>query len=113
MQLPDIDWGEAVRSLSLSALAAFAGMLGYTMRTIEANRKPSVLRSIFEGLCSGLIGYLVVLIGTEFALGPNYTGIACGMLGWMGAPASIRFFEKILNRKFGLPEEPTDGAGKS
>lgn len=103
---PNIDWMQWFENIALSALAGFAGLLGYTMRALDSGSRPSVLRAMLEGFSSGLIGFIVIMICRATGLDAYWTGALCGFLGWMGAPASIRFLEKVFRKKLGIEDHP-------
>lgn len=113
MQLPDFDWTRIdlatwFENLALSALAGFAGLLGYTMRTLDSKNRPTLLRAMLEAFSSGLIGFIVIMICRATNLDGYWTGAICGVMGWMGAPASIKLLERVLRKKLGV--EDTQGA---
>jgi hypothetical protein len=105
MQLPDIDWAQWLENLALSALAGFAGLLGYTMRTLDSKNRPTLLRAILEAFSSGLIGFIVIMICRATNLDGYWTGAICGVMGWMGAPASIKLLEKVLKKRLGVTDD--------
>jgi len=102
-----VDWREAVQNLALALLAGFAGLLGYTMRTLDAKSRPSVLRGVVEAMSSAMIGFIVIMICRAFNLEFYWTGAMCGFMGWMGAPASIRMLEKLVRNKLGVMDDAT------
>lgn len=92
-------------NLMLSVFAAFAGFLGYLMRTVDGPNKVSWPRSLLEGLSSGIIGFLTVLVCRALGLTYEWMGFSAGVLGWMGAKVSIQLLERLVLQKLGLEVE--------
>lgn len=95
------------------SLAVVGGILGYLMRTLENGQKPSLLRSLLEGLAAGFTGLLLLLLCQVSGIGPEMTGVIVGIGGWLGASATIRRIEPFVFKPYGgrngtPPSPPVD-----
>lgn len=99
MQMPDPKWYD---DFGLVLLSALAGLLGYLMRNSNSRRKVTWQRSVLEASASGLVGFLTVMVCKAMGLSYEWTGFLTGVLGWLGATASIQLLERIARRKLGL-----------
>lgn len=95
--------------LIVSLIAAVAGLLGHHMRNINNRRHTTFKRCLLEALSSGLIGFLTVLLCRAMDISYEWTGFTAGVLGWLGATASIQLFERAVRRKLGLSDENVIG----
>lgn len=84
------------------AFAAIGGMLGYTMREHDKGAPVNLWRTVIEGLGSGFVGVLAMLICLEMEFSQLWTAFIAGSLGWPGATASIRLLERLLYNKLGI-----------
>lgn len=91
--------------LIFSVLAAVAGLLGHHMRNVNSRRQTTFKRSLLEAASSGFIGFLTVLLCRAMGISYEWTGVIAGLLGWLGATASIQLFERVVRRKLGLTDE--------
>lgn len=96
--------------LLFSAFAAVAGLLGHLMRNANNRRHTTIARSILEAASSGFIGFLTVLMCRAMGLSYEWTGFIAGVLGWLGATASIQLFERAVRRKLGLSDANVIGS---
>lgn len=96
---PDNKWMDL---LTLTLLSALAGTLGHLMRNVQDNRKTTLGRLILEAAASGFIGYLAVLVCRASSITYEWMGVITGVLGWLGAAASIQIFEQLVRKKLGL-----------
>jgi hypothetical protein len=55
-----------------------------------------------------VIGFIVIMVCRAFSLDSYWTGALCGLMGWMGAPASIRLLEKVVITKLGVNKDADD-----
>lgn len=95
--------------LLVTIIAAVAGVLGHHMRNLSDRRATTVKRCLFEACSSGFIGFLTVLLCRTMNLSYEWTGFIAGVLGWLGATASIQLFERFMRRKLGLSDENVIG----
>lgn len=95
--------------LIVTVIAAIAGVLGHHMRNLSDRRSTTIKRCLFEAASSGFIGFLTVLICRTMNLSYEWTGFIAGVLGWLGATASIQLFERMLRKKLGLSDENVIG----
>lgn len=93
--------------IAFISLAVVGGILGYLMRTLEAGHKPSLSRSILEGVAAGFAGLLLLLLCRMAGFSEEATGIIVGVGGWLGASATIRRLEPIAFAKFGVKKDET------
>lgn len=113
--VPDDLWSLAwVRSLGYTLFAAFGGVMGHLMRTIDKKDKINWGRAALEGAAAGFVGFIVLLMCTAMKLSEQWTGVIVGVSGWLGANVSIRMLEGMVRKKLGIepkvdpPEEPPD-----
>lgn len=99
MTPPNENWFEA---LMFTGLASFAGLMGYLMRNSNDRRVITWERSLLETMASGFIGFLTVLLCRALNIPYEWTGFIAGVLGWLGATASIQLFERIVRKKLGI-----------
>ncbi len=91
-----------IETLMFTALAAFAGLMGYLMRNANDKRLVTWERSVLETLASGFIGFLTVMMCRAMHIPYEWTGFIAGVLGWLGATASMTLFESIIRKKLGI-----------
>ncbi len=99
MQPPNNNWFETA---VFTGLASFAGLMGYLMRNSNDRRVITWERSLLETFASGFIGFLTVLLCRALSIPYEWTGFIAGVLGWLGATASIQLFERIVRKKLGI-----------
>jgi len=83
-------------------LSAVGGMLGYSMREHDKGNHVNIWRTVIEGLGSGFVGILVLLLCLEWEFSLLWAAFIAGALGWPGATASIRLLERFLFDKLGI-----------
>lgn len=83
-------------------LAAFGGLLGYLMRTLDKGHRVSYGRALIESASAGFVGGLVTLACMAMKLDPLWSGVIVGVFGWLGATASIRFLETMIFKRLGI-----------
>ena len=86
-------------------VAAIGGALGYTLRTLDAGNKISIVRLIVEFLSSGFVGYVVLEVAVAMHLSDGWTGAATGVFGWLGGSVSMRLIAKMASRRIGITDE--------
>ncbi|MBN8921584.1 MAG: hypothetical protein BGP10_16025 [Rhodanobacter sp. 68-29] len=84
--------------------AAFGGLLGCVLRSMDAGTPVSFWRTLIESVASGFVGVIVMLICQAMHLSPQWTGVLVGVFGWLGATASIRMLEPLVRIKLGVPD---------
>jgi hypothetical protein len=104
MPLPP-NWAQWLDNVTFTAFAAFAGWMGYLMRTMDEGGKIVWLRSFLEAFSSGIIGFIVVLLCRAMGLSYEWMGVMAGVLGWLGAKASIQLLEKIVRKRLGIDSD--------
>ncbi|WAX22359.1 holin [Pseudomonas phage MiCath] len=92
-----------LKTLAYAGFAALGGALGYTMRALDKGTPVKVSRAIVEGFAAGFTGVIILLACRAIGFTDEWTGAAVGVSGWLGANWSIRFAERLLERKVGLP----------
>jgi hypothetical protein len=106
VMIPEDPNNEWLRYLAFTSLAAIGGVLGYIMRTIDARMKLNWWHVLLQGAAAGFVGLLSVLVCEELNLSMAWTGVAAGLLGWLGANASAGLLSKLLLKKLGIsPQE--------
>lgn len=85
-----------------TVLAALGGGLGYAMREHDKGAQLSWGRASLEVVGSGFVGFLVMLLCKAMGINPLYSGFIVGIMGWLGASASIRLLERLAYNKLGL-----------
>ena len=88
--------------LIYGVFAMFAGVIGHLLRSINAEKRPSIVRTLIEGFSAGFVGILIALVCHAMHLGDEWTGVIVGVSGWLGATTTIQLLEKIINKKLGL-----------
>lgn len=98
------DSEEGRKTIAFVLLAGSAGLLGHLMRVVESEGKIRWLVAALEGLSSGFVGFLAVLMCKAMGLSYEWTGVVVGILGWLGAAVSVRMIESIIRKRLGLTE---------
>jgi hypothetical protein len=91
-----------------SLFAAFGGVMGHLMRTIDKQEKIVWGRAALEGCAAGFVGFLTFFLCEALKLSPQWTGVIVGVFGWLGANATIRLLEGIVMQKLGLATKRQD-----
>jgi hypothetical protein len=95
-------WLQVGRNAAYLAFSAFAGGLGYILRSMEKGDTVHASRVFWEMLGSGFSGFIVLMLCKVMAISPEWTGIIVGITGWLGAQATILGLEGVARRKLGL-----------
>lgn len=85
-----------------AALAAVGGMLGSVMRTIDDRKKITWWIVFAQGAAAAFVGCLTYFLCVALELSQAWTGITVGVLGWLGANATIGVLSKIVFNKLGI-----------
>lgn len=83
------------RLIAYIALAATGGILGYIMRSMDQNVRPSLARSLVEGLAAGFAGVILLFLCQALDVDDKMIGVIVGVGGWLGASATIRRLEPL------------------
>lgn len=94
-----------IRAAAYTAFSAMGGMIGYTMRTLDAKQPFKLWRIIVEGSGAAFVGVLVMLVCEALNLGQQWTGVIVGVCGWLGASTTIRILESLVRNKLGVPPQ--------
>ena len=96
MNFPQLD--QWLDNIGFTFIAALAGLLGHIMRNANNRRKTTWGRCMLEAASSGFIGFLTIMICKAMHISYEWTGFLVGVLGWLGAAASIQIFERVAPR---------------
>lgn len=96
---------EGQKTIAYVLLAMIAGLLGHLMRVVERGGKIKWLVACLEACASGFVGYLAILMCKAMGLSYEWTGVIVGLLGWLGASASVKIIEKVVRRRLGIADE--------
>lgn len=99
-----------IKALIFASFAAFGGLMGHLMRTIDKQQKIIWSRAILEGGAAGFVGFIVLMMCNAMRLSDQWTGVIVGVCGWLGANATIRMLEKVVLKKLGLEGKAGDPA---
>lgn len=94
-----VEW---LQTVLWAGFAFFGGTIGYVMRRIDKSEKVIWWRVLLEGCAAAFTGVLVLLVCQQMQLSLQWTGVAVGVCGWLGASWTIGMLEKVLSNKFGL-----------
>ncbi len=93
---------EIARTAIFVAFATIGGLLAYLMRTLNNAEKPILARAIVEGLSSGFVGLIAMLLCKAMGLSWEWSGVVVGVFGWLGAETSIMMLSKAVRKKLGI-----------
>jgi multisubunit Na+/H+ antiporter MnhF subunit len=96
---------EGQMTVAYVLLAALAGLLGHLMRVVERGGRIKWLVAGLEACASGFVGYLAILMCKAMGLSYEWTGVIVGLLGWLGAAASVKVIEKVVRKRLGIADE--------
>lgn len=103
---PYLSW---IKFIAFIVLATIGGIMGYIMRTLDADKKINWKRAIIEGIAAGFVGLLFYLLCQAMSMNGWWAGVIVGVAGWLGANVSIRILEKAIFKKLGVsPDTETD-----
>ncbi|AUR88703.1 TMhelix containing protein [Vibrio phage 2.117.O._10N.261.45.E9] len=105
MDDPDPIKLDITRTAVFTAFAAIGGLLAYVMRTLNKAEKPILVRALVEGLSSGFVGLLAMLLCQAMNLGWEWSGVIVGVFGWLGAESSIMLLTKAVRNKLGITDD--------
>ena len=84
------------------ALSATGGLLGYLMRQATREQPIKLSRATLEAVASGFIGIIMMFLSHAMGLPWYWSGAVVGVLGWLGAEASIVVIARVIRGKIGL-----------
>lgn len=105
MDSPDPNKIDMIRTAIFVAFATVGGLLSYLMRTLNKAEKPILSRSLIEGLSSGFVGLIAMLMCKALGLSWEWSGVVVGVFGWLGAETSIVMLSKAVRKKLGIEDE--------
>lgn len=100
----------AAHMAGYAAFAASGGLLGYVLRTLDANQPVSWKRLTVETAASGFMGVMAMLACNALDVNTTWTGVIVGMSGWLGATASMRLIETLVYKRLGITQTDVDVA---
>lgn len=100
---------EHSREILYLVFAAFAGLLGHLMRKVRAKEKISWFVATLEALASGFVGIMSLLFCSVMNLNEAWTGLVVGVMGWLGANATMSILELAIYRRLGLNKTSVSG----
>lgn len=91
-----------------AAFAASGGLLGYVLRTLDANNPVSWKRLLAETAASAFMGVMAMLACNAMEVNTTWTGVIVGMSGWIGATATMRVIESVVYKRLGITQTDVD-----
>lgn len=91
-----------IEVLQFAGFSAMGGLLGYLMRQATRDQPIKLSRTILEAVASGFIGILTMCLCHAIGLPWYWSGPVVGILGWLGAEASIVVIARAIRGKIGL-----------
>lgn len=88
--------------------AAFAGLIGYVMRTMDDGLPLEWQAALINFFGSAFVGTLAFLLCQAMALQAEWTGVIVGVFGWLGAKVSIQMLENAVRQKLGLGDKDSE-----
>ena len=110
--LPEDPWTKWwIKAIAYGLFAAFGGIMGHLLRTMDNAESIHWGRTVLQGSAAGFVGLLVFLACKAMLLSEEWTAVIVGVCGWLGANATIKMFEKLVFKKFGI-DAPDRGADR-
>ncbi|QXO06738.1 hypothetical protein PHAGE_JEFFCO_3 [Acinetobacter phage JeffCo] len=91
-----------IEILQFAGLSAMGGLLGYLMRQATREQPIKLGRATLEAVASGFIGVITMFLCHAIGLPWYWSGAVVGVLGWLGAEASIVVIARAIRGKIGL-----------
>lgn len=104
MDSPDPNKLDILRSAIFIGFATLGGLLAYLMRTLNTEEKPLIKRAVVEGLSSGFVGLIAMLMCRALGLSWEWSGVIVGLFGWLGAETSIVLLSQVVRKKLGIDD---------
>ena len=91
-----------IELLQFAGLSSMGGLLGYLMRQATREQPIKLGRATLEAVASGFIGIITMFLCHAIGLPWYWSGAVVGVLGWLGAEASIVVIARAIRGKIGL-----------
>lgn len=91
-----------IEILQFAGLSAMGGLLGYLMRQATRGQPIKLSRATLEAVASGFVGVITMFLCHAIGLPWYWSGAMVGVLGWLGAEASIVVIARVIRGKVGL-----------
>lgn len=91
-----------IEILQFAGFSAIGGLLGYLMRQVTREQPIKFSRAILEAVASGFIGVITMFLCHAIGLPWYWSGAVVGVLGWLGAEASIVVIARAIRDKISL-----------
>ena len=91
-----------IEILQFAGFSAMGGLLGYLMRQATREQPIKLSRATLEAVASGFIGIIAMFLCHAMGLPWYWSGAVVGVLGWLGAEASIVVIARAIRGKIGL-----------
>lgn len=91
-----------IEILQFAGFSAMGGLLGYLMRQATREQPIKLSRATLEAVASGFIGIVMMFLCHAIGLPWYWSGAVVGVLGWLGAEASIVVIARVIRGKVGL-----------
>ena len=91
-----------IEILQFAGFSAMGGLLGYLMRQATREQPIKLSRATLEAAASGFIGTITMFLCHAIDLPWYWSGAVVGVLGWLGAEASIVVIARVIRGKIGL-----------
>ena len=91
-----------IEILQFAGFSAMGGLLGYLMRQATREQPIKLSRATLEAVASGFIGVIMMFLCHAIGLPWYWSGAVVGVLGWLGAEASIVVIARVIRGKVGL-----------
>lgn len=91
--------------IAFTLFAMIAGLLGHLSRAVDKGKKIKWSVAALEACTSGFVGFIAILMCNAMHLSFEWTGVIVGLLGWLGAAASVKIIEAVARRRLGIADE--------
>ena len=91
-----------IEILQFAGFSAVGGLLGYLMRQATREQPIKLSRATLEAVASGFVGVVTMFLCHAIGLPWYWSGAMVGVLGWLGAEASIVVIARVIRGKIGL-----------
>lgn len=91
-----------IEILQFAGFSAMGGLLGYLMRQVTREQPIKLSRATLEAVTSGFVGTITMFLCHAIGLPWYWSGAVVGVLGWLGAEASIVVISRVIRGKIGL-----------